>query len=222
MAYVGNSTHHELLGEEVGGAGGVASGGFVNQNKIPLGGLFKPDPVTGAPAPKDPENNSTFNVEDYEPYSGCTAGGGCYGYGTNGITVGTHTGYGNYNGLQIAWLKQRGHASWDFNYTWSKALGILETTFDAFNLRNNYGVLDIDQPQVFNASVCLQILPVPTARRPAVTPARISSRLRILLVAVFGSSSLIRTIPRPCLRRQVGLGGEELFEFLGRQGLRRR
>ena len=157
VAYVGNSTHHELLGEEVGGAGGVASGGFINQNKIPLGGLFKPDPVTGAPAPKDPENNSTFNVEDYEPYSGCTASGGCYGYGTNGITVGSHSGYGNYNGLQIAWLKQRGRASWDFNYTWSKALGILETTFDAFNLRNNYGVLDIDKPQVFNASYAYSI-----------------------------------------------------------------
>lgn len=152
VSYVGNSTHHELLGEEVGGASGVASGGFINQNKIPLGGLFKPDPVTGVPAPKDPENNATFDVEDYEPYSGCTAGGSCYGYGTNSISVGTHSGYANYNGLQVAWLKQQGHAYWDFNYTWSKALGIVETTYDAFNLRNNYGILDIDRPQVFNAS----------------------------------------------------------------------
>ncbi len=157
VSYVGNSTHHELLGEEVGGANGVASGGFVNQNKIPLGGLFKPDPVTGAAAPVDPENNATFNVEDYEPYSGCVAGGGCYGYGTNGISVGTHSGFANYNGLQIAWLKQRGHASWDFNYTWSKALGIVETTYDAFNLRNNYGILDIDRPQVFNASYSVSL-----------------------------------------------------------------
>lgn len=151
VAYVGNSTHHMLMDE---GTDSVGIGGseFVNQNKIPLGGLFKPDPVTGAAAPADPENNSTFNVEDYYPYSGCVNGGGCYGYGTNSISVGSHIGIANYNGLQIAWLKQRGRASWDFNYTWSKALGVISSTYDAFNMRGNYGILNIDRPQVFNAS----------------------------------------------------------------------
>jgi hypothetical protein len=151
VAYVGNSTHHMLMDEQT-DAVGIGGGEFVNQNKIPLGGLFKPDPVTGAAAPADPENNSTFNVEDYYPYSGCISGGGCYGYGTNSISVGTHIGVSNYNGLQVAWLKQRGHASWDFNYTWSKTLGVISSTFDAFNMRGNYGILNIDRPQVFNAS----------------------------------------------------------------------
>lgn len=151
VAYVGNSTHHMLMNEQT-DAVGIGGSEFVNQNKIPLGGLFGPDPVTGAAAPADPENNSTFNVEDYYPYSGCTNSGACYGYGTNSISVGTHIGISNYNGLQVAWLKQRGRASWDFNYTWSKALGIVSSTFDAFNMRGNYGILNIDRPQVFNAS----------------------------------------------------------------------
>ena len=151
VAYVGNSTHHMLMDEGT-DAVGIGGSEFVNQNKIPLGGLFQPDPVTGVPAPADPENNSTFNVEDYYPYSGCVAGGGCYGYGTNSISVGSHIGIANYNGLQVAWLKQRGRASWDFNYTWSKALGVISSTYDAFNMRGNYGVLNIDRPQVFNAS----------------------------------------------------------------------
>lgn len=151
VAYVGNSTHHMLMDEQTDSVG-LGGSEFVNQNKIPLGGLFKADPVTGAAAPADPENNSTFNVEDYYPYSGCVAGGGCYGYGTNSISVGSHIGISNYNGLQIAWLKQSGRAAWDFNYTWSKALGVISSTFDAFNMRGNYGILNIDRPQVFNAS----------------------------------------------------------------------
>jgi hypothetical protein len=151
VAYVGNSTHHMLMDEGT-DAVGIGGSEFVNQNKIPFGGLFRPDPVTGAAAPADPENNSTFNVEDYYPYSGCVAGGGCYGYGTNSISVGTHVGIANYNGLQVAWLKQRGRVTWDFNYTWSKALGIISSTYDAFNMRGNYGILNIDRPQVFNAS----------------------------------------------------------------------
>lgn len=149
-AYVGNSTHHMELGEQTNGSG--IAGGMTNVNNIPLGALFKTDPVTGAAAPTDPENTGTYNIVDYHPYSGCVVGGGCYGYGTNSITVNQHLGYANYNGLQVAWMKQSGHASFNFNYTWSKTLGIMGATVDAFNVHNNYGIDNIDRPQVFNAS----------------------------------------------------------------------
>lgn len=151
LAYVGNSTHHLLMGGQS-DAVGIGGSGFTNVNKIPLGGLFKPDPVTGAAAPGDPENTGSYKLQDYEPYSGCVAGGGCYGYGTNSVTVQQHAGFSNYHGLQVAWLKQAGHASFNFNYTWSKSLGIVSSTFDAFNVRGNYGILGIDRPQVFNSS----------------------------------------------------------------------
>lgn len=152
VAYVGNSTQHLLMGGQSDGSG-IGGSEFSNVNKIPLGGLFKADPVTGVAAPGDPDNTSTYTLEDYYPYSGCSvAAGGCYGYGTNSVAVKEHSGYSNYNGLQIAWLKQAGHASFDFNYTWSKALGIIGSTLDAFTVHGNYGVLAIDRPQVFNAS----------------------------------------------------------------------
>lgn len=151
LAYVGNSTDHLLMGGQS-DAVGIGGAGFSNINKVPLGGLFKPDPVTGAAAPADPENTGTYNLVDYEPYSGCIAGGGCYGYGTNSVTVQQHIGYSNYHGLQVAWMKQAGNASFNFNYTWSKTLGIVNSTLDAFTVHGNYGVLGIDRPQVFNSS----------------------------------------------------------------------
>ena len=156
IAYVGNSSHRMLMGSQV-DAVGLGGSAFSNVNKIPTGGLFKPDPITGAAAPQDPDNVSTYNITDYRPYSGCVAGGGCYGYGDNSVTVNDHTAYSNYNGLQVAWLKQAGHLSFNFNYTWSKSLGILGTTLDAFNAHGNYGILGTDRPQVFNASYAYSI-----------------------------------------------------------------
>jgi len=156
VAYVANSTHHLLMGGQSDGSG-IGGSEFVNVNKIPLGGLFKVDPVTGAKAPADPDNTGAYTIEDYYPYAGCVNGGGCYGYGTNSITVHEHTGNSDYNGLQVAWMKQQGHAAFNFNYTWSKALGIVGSTLDAFNVHGNYGILAIDRPQVFNASYSYSI-----------------------------------------------------------------
>jgi hypothetical protein len=139
VAYVGNNTQNILMGGQSNGSG-VGGSGFVNQNKIPLGGLFKADPVTGAPAPANPESDPI----DYYPYY--------QGYGSAAISVNTHKGYANYNGAQVSLVKQAGHASYNVNYTWSKSLGIVSSTLDAFNVRNNYGILNIDRPHVVNTS----------------------------------------------------------------------
>lgn len=149
IAYVGNSSHHLLMGGQS-DSSGIGGSEFSNVNKVPLGGLFQTDPITGKAASSDPENVS--NISDYYPYSGCVVSGSCYGYGTNSVSVKQHIGYSNYNGLQIAWLKQSGRLSFNFNYTWSKSLGIVGSTLDAFNVHGNYGVLNIDRPNVFNAS----------------------------------------------------------------------
>ncbi|MGI4827248.1 MAG: carboxypeptidase regulatory-like domain-containing protein [Janthinobacterium lividum] len=140
-AYVGNNSQNILAGGQSNGSG-VAGANFVNQNKIPLGGLFQPDPVTGAAAPRDPEN--VTNVVDYYPYHA--------GYGSSAISVGSHIAYANYNGAQLSLVRQTGRITYNFNYTYSKSLGILGTTLDAFNIRNNYGVLNIDRPHVVNTS----------------------------------------------------------------------
>lgn len=143
IAYVGNTTRHLLMGGASSGSA-IGGSGFTNVNKIPVGGLFNPDPVTGAAAPADPDNTSTYKLQDYYPYQA--------GYGSNSIGVGEHVGYSNYHGLQVAWLKQAGRLSFNVNYTWSKSLGIINSTVDAFNVHGNYGVLSIDRPQVINTS----------------------------------------------------------------------
>lgn len=120
VAYVGNNTSNLLMGGQ--SAGSSIAPGFVNQNKIPLGGVFRPDPVTGAPAPADPDNLSTYNLTDYYPYY--------KGYGTNPINMNTHVGYSNYNALQVAWSKPTGHLTFNLNYTWQKALGMVSNTVD--------------------------------------------------------------------------------------------
>jgi len=146
VAYVGNQTKNILLGGQSNGSG-VGGSALVNQNKIPFGGLFKTDPVTGAAAPADPENVS--NIVDYYPYY--------QGYGSNAISVNTHAGYANYNGLQFSLVKQSGRISYNANYTYSKSLGIVSSTLDAFNVRNNYGVLNIDRPHVVNTSYAFDL-----------------------------------------------------------------
>ena len=143
VAYVGNKTLHLLMGGASSGAS-IGGSGFTNVNKVPLGALFQRDPITAAAAPADPDNTATYKLQDYYPYQA--------GYGSNSINVGEHVGYSNYNGLQVAWLKQAGRLSFDFNYTWSKALGIINSTVDAFNVHGDYGVLNIDRPQVVNTS----------------------------------------------------------------------
>ena len=144
VAYVGNSTKDLLMGAES-NASGLASD-FINVNKIPAGGLFRVDPVTGAAAPSDPENtgSSSWNYSDYFPYY--------KGYGTNAIGVAKHVGYSNYNGFQVSWVKQTGKLSFDLNYTWSKSLGITYATMDPFTVHGNYGVENIDRPHVINTS----------------------------------------------------------------------
>ncbi len=145
-AYVGNRTQNILAGGQSNGSG-VAGANFVNQNKIPVGGLFKANPVTGAPAPVDPEN--VQNIADYYPFY--------QGYGTNAISVNSHVGYANYNGAQFSLVKQSGRISYNVNYTYSKALGTIGSTLDAFNIANDYGVLNIDRPHVINTSYAFDL-----------------------------------------------------------------
>jgi hypothetical protein len=146
VAYVGNNSTNLLMGGQS-GSSGIGGSGFINQNKIPLGGLFQRNPVTGAPAPSDPEN--VPNIVDYYPYR--------VGYGTNAVYVGTHVGYSNYNGVQASWIKQTGRLSFNINYTYSKALGIVNSTVDAFTVHGNYGVLNIDRPHVLNTSYAFDL-----------------------------------------------------------------
>jgi hypothetical protein len=89
-----------------------------------------------------------------------------YYYGN--IQVNTHGSYANYNALQLSWQKQTGRATFMFNYTWSKTMGIWDgqtdngtgangALVDPFNIKNNYGVLGYDRTHIFNAAYVIQL-----------------------------------------------------------------
>ncbi len=154
FGYTGSRSRNLLLGGN--------NGNFVN--KVPLGAYYKPDPVTGiqyCQAPYITTNCTTGGVPssavvDYAPYN------------YNTIQVNTHASYANYNAFQASWQKQTGRINTMFNYTFSKTLGIRDgetdngtgangTLVDAFNLRNNYGVLGYDRTHIFNASYIVNL-----------------------------------------------------------------
>jgi hypothetical protein len=148
VAYVGSQSANVLIG---GGnsavLNGTGAGGFLDVNKIPLGALFQADPITGVISP-NPENISgpgspNNKPADYQPYG--------YAYGSNGIAVLSHAGYTNYNGVQFAYVKRSDHLNFNVNYTRSKTLGT-DLNENPFVLRGNYGVEQIDRPNVINMS----------------------------------------------------------------------
>ena len=137
MSYVGNRS-----------ADTFTEGNLNNQNFIPLGGLFQPDPLTGVVS----QPGSTQNiVQDYRPYPNYTT-----------VNVPNHIGYGNYNAMQISYEKQKGAFIYRVNYTWAKALGIrgdYRTGYveDPSNLRNNYGYLSFNRNNAVNATYSWQM-----------------------------------------------------------------
>ncbi len=157
VAYVGNSTSQ--LSDNSEGIEGSNFAALADQNKTPIGSLFKPDPVTGVLS-TNPENvtinpnlgaavgTPTGNtLADYHPYG--------YAYGTSSAYMTQSISYANYNSLQVSWIKTGGHVIFDLNGTWSKALG---TSLQAnpFDVNANYGPTAIDRPFVFNSSYTYQ------------------------------------------------------------------
>jgi hypothetical protein len=137
VSYVGNQSHHTFT-----------AGNLTNQNVIQLGGLFQPDPITGAIA----QSGSTGQVQqDYRPYPYYAS-----------VYVPHHIGYGNYNALQVTWNKQKGAFIFNVNYTWSKALGIRGDyrsgyIGDPTVLRNNYGLLGFNRHNAVNFTYSYQV-----------------------------------------------------------------
>jgi len=154
VAYVGNTSSQILdNGETIQGSGFAE---LANQNKVPIGALFLPDPITGITS-TNPENvavnpttgaNTGNSLADYHPYG--------YAYGTNAPHMSQSNQYSNYNGLQAAYIKETGKLTFDFNFTWSKTLGTVLQANPYAVRPGNYGVASIDRPFVFNASYTYQ------------------------------------------------------------------
>ena len=123
LAYVGSSTSQ--LSDNSEGIEGSNYAAIADQNKTPLGAFFNPDPDTGVRS-TNPENLGTNpngmggtptgnTAADYHPYG--------FAYGTASAYMNRSIAYTNYNGLQVAWIKTTGRATYNLNGTWSKTLG---------------------------------------------------------------------------------------------------
>jgi len=189
IEYQGNRTRNALLA-----GNGTNIQFYPNINKVPLGGFFGPDPVTGE------------NIWQESCAAGRTQGGATALYGcnipsgntwTNPVTgvadksvqhdyypyqnydqaliVNTHGSYSNYNALMASWQKQRGPVTFMANYTYSKVMGIRDGQTnngngdgqinDSFVLRNNYAPLAYDRTHIFNIAYVVH-LPSPVHGNP--------------------------------------------------------
>ena len=131
VAYVGNKATDTLNRT---GPGPITNG--INPNAVPAGALFR----------YPTQNNlSTEQVDATRPYRGY-----------QDLAIATHNLYSNYNSLQVSWIRTKGKANINMNYTLGKNMGIVGN-YDEFNLANSYGALSNDRRHVFNAAYSLEL-----------------------------------------------------------------
>ena len=125
-SYVGNQSKYGLNQTGVG----------TNVNVIPYGTLFNlgagKDPNVGA---------SEYLSGNYPIYQA--------------INVANHNIYSNYNALQISWVRQKGNYDIAFNYTYSKALGLVGG--NQLDLSQDYGAEPFDRRHLFNAAYSIEL-----------------------------------------------------------------
>jgi Carboxypeptidase regulatory-like domain/TonB-dependent Receptor Plug Domain len=144
LSYQGSQSSHLLTQYEQG-----ASGDLENINALPIGALFKPDPLNGEV--NSPQGFSSENrVNDFRPFPFYSQ-----------VNVARHILYSNYNGLQASITRTQGRFLYSINYTWSKNLGVLGSystgnVIDSANIRPNYGPLQNDRSQVTNDTFSYQ------------------------------------------------------------------
>lgn len=77
--------------------------------------------------------------------------------GFSDVNLATHGIYANYNSMQVTWARTRGRYTVSTNYTFAKALGIISSTYDSFNMNNNYGVQAGDRKHLINLAYSVEL-----------------------------------------------------------------
>ena len=128
VAYVGNESTNLAY------TGGVGS----SLNLVPVGAM-----LSSANGGVDP---SSLVANNFRPLKGFS-----------NVNLATHGTYANYNSLQATWARTRGRYTLSLNYTFGKALGIISSSFDPFNMRNNYGVQASNRTHIFNLASSVEL-----------------------------------------------------------------
>jgi hypothetical protein len=133
VAYVGNRSR------DIPSSGNGGSLGFNtnNINLVPIGSMLASN--NGGVDP------NTLVANDFRPLQGFSD-----------LNLATFNGYANYNSLQVTWVRTRGRYTVNLNYTFGKAMGLVNFD-DQFNLDNNYGVLPSNRTHLFNAAYSVDV-----------------------------------------------------------------
>ncbi len=128
-AYVGNSSRNLL---------NTASGPGNNINRVPVGAMLASN--NGGVDP------NSLNANNFRPYFGYTD-----------LPLATNNLYANYNSLQVTWVRTKGRYTINANYSYGKAMGIVNAALDQFNLQNDYGVQPGNRKHIFNAAYSVDL-----------------------------------------------------------------
>ena len=127
VAYVGNQTRDMAN----------SSGAGSDINLVPIGAMLS--------SRNNGVDPNTLNANNFRPMKEFA-----------GLPLATNNLYANYNSMQLKYLRTKGRAVINVNYTFGKALGIVSTTLDSFNLNNDYGVQPTNRTHIFNAAYSYQ------------------------------------------------------------------
>jgi hypothetical protein len=128
FSYVGNQSKDLAL----------SSGAGSNINLVPVGSM-----LASRNGGVDP---NTLNANDFRPLKGFSD-----------LNLATNGAWSNYNALQVTWVRTKGRYTINMNYTFSKAMGIVSTTLDQYNLNNDYGVQSNNRTHIFNAAYSVEL-----------------------------------------------------------------
>jgi len=128
VAYVGNQSR-DLL---------ITSGAGSNINLVPVGSM-----LSSKNGGVDP---NSLTADNFRPLKGFSS-----------LPLATNRAYANYNALQITWVRTKGRYTINMNYTHGKAMGIVNTNLDQYNLDNNYGVQPANRAHIFNAAYSIEL-----------------------------------------------------------------
>ena len=128
VAYVGNQS------TDLAYTGGIGS----SVNLVPIGSM-----LSSKNGGADP---NLLVANNFRPLQGFSA-----------VNLATHGIYANYNAMQATWVRTKGRYTVNLNYTYGKALGIISSTYDSFNMGNNYGVQQGNRTHVFNAAYSVEL-----------------------------------------------------------------
>ena len=131
VAYVGNRSR-DLPNDATGAENNN------NINLVPVGAMLSSN--NGG---KDP-NSLTAN--NFRPLQGFAD-----------LNIANNTLYANYNSMQVTWVRSKGRYNINMNYTFGKAMGIVNAGLDSFNLANDYGVQPTNRTHIFNAAYSIEL-----------------------------------------------------------------